>query len=117
MVFDREAVTNTADPSRDKIYPVLVLVTMAEVGKRWGTGDFRGDFTQEPAPGFARRVLVRKAIMLLVRLGFQVKRQGVDAVAQAGFIGRTILEHMPQVRPAAAAHHFGPHHAELGVFM
>ena len=40
----------------------------------------------------------------------QIKRAGIDAIAQAGLVARTIIKDMPQVRIAALADHLDPPH-------
>ena len=42
---------------------------------------------------------------------FEVEREGVDAVAQARFATRPVIEYMSQVRAAIVTKHFRSHHS------
>ena len=59
-----------------------------------------------------------RAIALRVHLlvGHEFQRCAVDAIAQAAFVFRAVVEHMTQMRIGMAAAHFGANHVERCVF-
>src|SRR6266487_4577946 len=72
-----------------------------------GRGRLRGAFAGSP-PGWWSTALGSAGALARCRL--EVERARVDAVPKAGRAG-AVLEDVPEVPPAAPAHHLGPAHA------
>src|SRR5437016_1522564 len=79
---------------------------------RTSTGE-RATLGRDLWPSFDKQPrTVRPWLVLLP--GFEIKRCGVDAVAQAGGLG-AILEDVPEMPATAPAGYLGPDHAVAGV--